>query len=240
MMFAQNYYPWYQKAKSESFEEYFDRILKLLQTIRVFIYVEKNELDEYFIREFGMGGSPHYYADKFREIVELIPRLVKELKKEYNEPLLVTKKLRSLSKKVELLREDLLVKSYFPTYVNIYKSKPIVLPELKLPQDLNDFFAENKQIYIEKYLKLLSNLRAEIEQQREMILSKISPHNDSSIPSRKQSPLMTQQEVETYFSISRTTVFNWRKQGKLPRPIRKGNKVYYYRKEIAQVLPKKR
>jgi hypothetical protein len=57
-MYAQVYYPWFQKIKSKYFQNYFDRLFGSLETILVFIYLEKNDKGQYAIKDYGFGKSP--------------------------------------------------------------------------------------------------------------------------------------------------------------------------------------
>jgi excisionase family DNA binding protein len=231
-MYAQVYYPWFQKINSESFQNYFDRLFGSLETIRVFIYLEKNDKGQYAIKDYGFGGSPAYYANKFRGIVELVPKLVDELNKDYTDRLLVSRKLKELAISAELIKQDLSDKEYFPTFIFMHKHKPVAKGDFVIPQNIKQFYEEHCQAYLKKYINFLSRIGNAFDLQRELQLAFISQRSNLVQKDSGLENLMTRAEVAKYFNICDTTVYNWTKSGKLPKPVKTGRRIYYRIKDI--------
>jgi predicted DNA-binding transcriptional regulator AlpA len=234
-MYAQVYYPWFQKIKTESFQNYFDRLIRSLQTIRIFIYLKFNDTGQYTIKDYGFGGSPAYYANKFRGIVELVPKLVDELNKDYVDRLLVSRKLKEIGNSAELLKQDLMDNEYFPTYIVIHKHKPVAKGDFFIQDHVKTFYKEHCHEYLKKYNVFLTRMVNAIELQRELQLSNNTLGRNSNQIYNNVDKLMTRAEVAKYFNACPTTIYNWTKTGKLPNPVKKGRRVYYRSSDIRKM-----
>ena len=48
--------------------------------------------------------------------------------------------------------------------------------------------------------------------------------------------LMTIKQIADYFGVCKSTIYNWRNENKLPKPVRKGRKVYFVKEDIINSL----
>ena len=80
---------------------------------------------------------------------------------------------------------------------------------------------------------ILSNIDPEVLQQmiREAVNDALKEQKEKLI-NEKDEELLTRQEVADIYDITLVTLGQWVKDGKIPKPIKKGNRVYFPKSEI--------
>ena len=71
---------------------------------------------------------------------------------------------------------------------------------------------------------------------KDAVASSMKEEQISLIQSSKDPKLLSREEVMELFDITAPTIREWSKKGILPKPIRRGRRVYFLKNEIYKVL----
>ena len=92
---------------------------------------------------------------------------------------------------------------------------------------------ENKLIFISVEIDELKSLI------KNAVASSIKEERSIAMKIKKDPVLLSRKKVMTIFQISAVTLRKWTKDGLIPKPIRKGRRIYFLKEDIYKMINNK-